>query len=87
LNEVLSIAEAFAAVSSFEGAIVQPTTANATKVAASIVLAFIAPPSTFDRRRIERRTVRIAREEHRQRDGRVRTEYEFGEALLAEAVV
>src|SRR5258707_15354634 len=79
LNEALSIAEAFAAVSSFEGAVAQPTTANTTKVTASIVLALIARPSAFDRRRIERRAVRIAREEQRQRDGRVRPEYELGE--------
>src|SRR5258708_7877237 len=87
LNDALSATSALAAACSSlivieaQPALTMPITPSAT-----IVFFFMAPPSAFDRRRVEDAAVRVLREEHRERDRRRRDEFQLGEALLAEAI-
>src|SRR5439155_13930450 len=86
LNDVLSIAALLPAISSSPGPVAQPAaTAAANTIAETFADRFIG--LALDRRRIERRTVGVTRQEHRQRDRRVRAEHELGKPLLAKAVV
>src|SRR5258708_5013674 len=88
LNDALSAARALAAACSSLIAIeAQPAPTIPITASATIVFFFMAPPSAFDRRRVEDAAVRVLREEHRKGDRRRGNEFQLGEALLAEAVV
>src|SRR5450432_125954 len=85
LKEAFSIAVACAEISSLDGAIAQPSGRSARATIRTFPIIFIVAPLALDGRRIERRTVGVARKEHRERDGRIRSENQLGKALLPEA--
>ena len=93
VNEALSTVPAWAETSASLGAVAQPTriaTAPRTRQRARrrwFAACIGATPSALDRGRVERGAVRVAGEEHGQRNRRVRREDELREPLLAKAVV
>src|ERR1700682_1183527 len=76
-----------AAISSLEGPIAHPSGRSARPITKTPLLRIIVAYLSLDCRRIECGTVGIARKEHGQRDGRIRSVKKLRKALLAEAVV
>src|SRR5688500_6934759 len=86
LNEDFIMASAWArAASSGDCMPAQPTTASASKPRPMSVV-FMVVSSALDGGSVEHAAIGVAGQEHRERDRSVRGEFEFREALLAEAV-
>src|SRR4051812_23187970 len=88
-NELFIAACAFCDTSASDITVAQPTASSPASEARPVIVTifrFMAG-SPLDGGGTERAAVRVTGEEHRQRDRRIGGELEFGEALLAKAVV